>query len=155
MARRINDTQIEANNSVNREAVYAQILSVLDNTGISLNSREIAQAIGSEAHRVSTRMTELVDMGKVFTSEKRRCAITNKSVLTFTTDRTMAVNHTQFVSNCEGRNQVVSNTHISIDTTTGQINLKFKGEDKGTLDLNNEEVKNALNHLYSLVNKQF
>jgi len=155
MKRRSHEHQAEAHNTVIKEASYSQILEVLNNTQGSLTSREIAKAIFSEAHIVSTRMSELVADGRVFTAEKRKCATTNIKVLTFTTNKSIAVNHATFVTVVEGKNQVVSNTNISVDLATGQIKLMHKGLDKGTLDLNDEEVKKMMNKLFSLANKQF
>jgi len=69
------------------------IMSFMSETNDNLTCREIANRAMIDTHVCSSRISELVKMGLLFTSHKVTCSETNKVVTTYTSDESRKVKH--------------------------------------------------------------
>jgi len=150
------ETQIDSNNKVDRNQSFTRIVEIMVKLDKPASCREIAATANLETHAVSSRLRELIDAGVVFTSHKVKCPTTNRSVMSYTLNESDKVIQDEIVCDTvKDRNFKISNTNVSIDKKAMKVQLMLDGTDAGTLDLNSQEVKDALNNLFLLARKQF
>lgn len=85
------DTRAEANESVDKNKRYAQIIKCLKETSVPMTAKAIAVRMmlkgeipTSERNFTSPRLTEMCQMGIVEQAGKVRCPYTGRTVATFT-----------------------------------------------------------------------